>query len=345
MKLLKTEKSYVNLAFKILRVIVPLGLLTIIFLRIDLRSLLNAFKNVDLKYLFISVIFANIFQVIGGAARWYYLVSKDDRTERISKFMTIYWVAMFYGYFVPANVGMDVYRVAAIAKKQKNYIRHIVTLIGEKLYTLLFSLLVLLFSYMAVYREIKSGEVANALNVIIAVFFSIALLSIILFLVLKRQRSVFMTYLKNKLYHRLSIISSKISSKLPFNFTSFRNELPRIIGRGFISKSLVYTVLLKLSLAVGGFFLFLSLGIKLPFWDLLFANSVFFVLFLLPISFGSLGVREGAYIIIYGLFGIVPETALAASILALGGLLFTMSIGGIISLTENLKKIKIDYGK
>jgi len=345
LKLLKAKKIYINLAFKALRVIIPLGLLIIIFLNVDLKSLVDVFKAVDLKYVLISVIFANIAQVLGGATRWHYLVRSENRTESISKYISIYWASMFYGYFVPSNVGMDVYRVAVVGKKQKNYEQHIVTLIGEKFYTLLFSMVVLFASYTVVYQEIKGSEVAYALDVIAVIFVLITVFSIILFLLFKRQFSTMMTYLRNKFYHYLKVISSKLASKLPFNFKSFRDEFPCIIKKGFFTKSLIFTVLLKLSLALGGFFLFLSLGINLSFWYLLFANSVFFVLFLLPISFGSLGVREGAYIVIYGLFGVSPETALAASFLALAGLIFTISIGGIISLTENFKKITLDHGQ
>lgn len=345
MKLLKAKHIYLNLAFKALRVIIPLGLLVIIFLNIDLKSLLDAFKRVDLKYLFVSIIFANILQVIGGATRWYYLVRRSIRMEKIINFITIYWVSMFYGYFVPSNVGMDVYRVAVVGKKQKNYEQHIVILLGEKFYTLLFSLLVLFVSYLVVYQEIKGSEVAYALDVIGVILVLVTAFLIILFLLFKRQFSRMMTFLRKKFYHYLQVITSKLHSKLPFNFKNFSDDLPYIFKKDFFTKSLIFTVLLKLSLAMGGFFLFLSLGITLPFWYVLFANSVFFVLFLLPVSFGSLGVREGAYIVIYGLFGISPETALAASFLALAGLIFTISIGGIISLTENFLKIKIDYGE
>lgn len=342
---MKNKKQYRTIAFKAIRVIIPLVLLIIIFLSVDLKSLLGVFKSVNLKYLIVSVLFANIAQVLGGATRWYSLVRKENRTESVLKYISIYWISMFYGYFVPSNVGMDVYRVAVVGKKKKNYEQHIVTLIGEKFYTFFFSMIVLFASYIIVYPEIKGSEVAYSLDVIAAVCLLISLVSIILFLFFKRQFSTLMTYLGNKFYYYLNIISARFSSKLPFNFMSFRDELPYIIKINFFTRSLLFTVLLKLSLALGGFFLFLSLGINLSFWYVLFANAVFFVLFLLPISFGSLGVREGAYIIVYGLFGISPETALAASFLALAGLIFTISIGGIISLSENFKKITTDYGQ
>ena len=62
--------------------IIPVGLLVIIFLNIDLKALAEAFRKVDLVYFFISVFFANILQVIVGATRWYYMVRKDIRQEK-----------------------------------------------------------------------------------------------------------------------------------------------------------------------------------------------------------------------------------------------------------------------
>jgi uncharacterized protein (TIRG00374 family) len=328
-----------------LRVIVPLGLLIYIFSRVDTKALLDAFKTVEIKYVIISVLFANIAQVFGGAIRWYYLVREENRSKNPLKYIRIYWLSMFYGYFVPSNVGMDVYRVAVVGKEKRNYEQHIATLVGEKFYTLFFSLMVLFVSQIVVYQKIKGSEVAYALDVLAVIFIAAGVISTLLFLFCKRQFSDATAFLKNKFYHYLDAVAGKLSSKIPFNVSNFRAELQGTVKKEFFTKSLVFTVLLKLSLAVGGFFLFLALGYELPFWYLLFANSVFFVLFLLPISFGSLGVREGAYILVYGLFGINAETALAASFIALAGLVFTISIGGIISLTENFKKISINYGK
>ncbi len=342
---MKNKRFYIKLAFNILRVIIPVGLLIIIFLNIDLKALAEAFRKVDLKYFFLSILFANILQVIVGATRWYYMVRKDIRQEKTVKYISNYWSAMFYGYFVPSNVGMDVYRVSVAGKKLKNYEQHIVTLIGEKIYTLVISILILFISYAVVYREIKGSEVSYSLDVIAAILILISVVIIILFMLFRRRFSTMVNYLKNRFYHYARVISLKLSSKIPLNFTSFSNELPYIFKKEFISKTLLFTILLRVLLAVGSYFLFLAFGIRLSFWVLLFANTAFFLLFILPISFGSLGVREGAYIVIFGLFGVNPETALAASFLALAGLVFTVSIGGIISLTENFKKIKIDYGE
>ena len=342
---MKIETKYRKTAITLLRIVIPAGLLVIIFLNVDLKTLAGVLLNADLKYFLISVLFANIAQVIGGATRWYSLVRNENRDVGVLKYISMYWIAMFYGYFLPSNVGMDIYRIAAAGKRRKNYELHVITIVGEKFYTLIFSMVVLFVSYIAVFRLIQGSEVAYAVNMVAVVFIVIALLFISLAIFFHKQFNSILTFLKNKVCHYLRAISAKISSKLNFSYEKLMEKLPEMVRTGFFMKSLVFTVLLKLSLTAGGYFLFLSLGIILPFWYLLFANSVFFVLFLLPVSFGSLGVREGSYIVVYGLFGVSAEAALAASFLALAGLVFTVMTGGIISITKNFKKINTGHGE
>ena len=58
---------------------------------------------------------------------------------------------------------------------------------------------------------------------------------------------------------------------------------------------------------------------------------VLYFIFLLPISFGSLGIREGAYILLYGLFGVPAETALVVSFFNLLGVLLNNLIGALLA--------------
>ncbi|MBU1909975.1 MAG: flippase-like domain-containing protein, partial [Verrucomicrobia bacterium] len=80
--------------------------------------------------------------------------------------------------------------------------------------------------------------------------------------------------------------------------------------------------------ALGNQIFFRAVGYPLPFLANLFVLPVLMFVFLLPISFGSLGIREGAYILLYGLFGVPPETALLVSFFNLAGLLLNNLIGG-----------------
>jgi uncharacterized membrane protein len=62
-------------------------------------------------------------------------------------------------------------------------------------------------------------------------------------------------------------------------------------------------------------------------------------IFLLPISFGSIGIREGAYIFFYGIFGMGQEAALLLSFLTLAGAFLNVFIGAIVLQISSVRKI------
>jgi glycosyltransferase 2 family protein len=342
---LKNKRSYRKIIFSILRIAIPAGLLTFIFLHIDVQKLGQVFTKVNPWYFALSVLLMNIMQVITAGIRWYYMIRKVLRIEKMTRYIGVYWTAMFYGYFVPSNVGMDVYRVAIAGKKQKNYSQHIAVLLGEKVYTLVITIVLMFLGFIMVRSQLERTDLAYAVR-ILAIGLTVLLASgLIFYLFLRKRFSGIVELGKKKLHLYATRILSKLGSKIPFDLTAFRDELRYVAGKEFFSFTFIFTLLLRLLLVAGGFFLFLSFGISLSFWALLFANTLFFIIFILPISFGSLGIREGAYIVVYGLFGVDPETALAASFLALAGLMLTVAIGGLINLTESVTRIKPRYGE
>jgi hypothetical protein len=86
--------------------------------------------------------------------------------------------------------------------------------------------------------------------------------------------------------------------------------------------------------SVGGMLLMDAIGVHLPLVVHLFIWTCMFFVFLLPISFGTIGVRESTYVLAFGLFGIGREPALAGSFLGLGCLLATVGFGGILMLFD-----------
>jgi len=91
---------------------------------------------------------------------------------------------------------------------------------------------------------------------------------------------------------------------------------------------LFYTLSIQVAAAIVAQLNFVAAGYDIPFLVNLFVTPVLFFIYLLPVSFGGLGVREAAYIILYGMFGVPLETALLISFLALAGLLLNNLIGG-----------------
>jgi glycosyltransferase 2 family protein len=63
-----------------------------------------------------------------------------------------------------------------------------------------------------------------------------------------------------------------------------------------------------------------------------------YLFFLLPVSIGGFGIREASFIIILGLFGVGRENALASSFISLASVLITVGAGGLIWLSDGLKR-------
>ena len=118
-------------------------------------------------------------------------------------------------------------------------------------------------------------------------------------------------------------MSASQKTSLVVTFTPLRR--PDILLRVTI-----FSFLIQLTSAVGNQIFFISVNYDLPFLVNLFVAPILYFVFLLPISYGSLGIREGAYILLYGAFGVPMETALLVSFFNLSGILLNNLVGGII---------------
>ena len=93
---------------------------------------------------------------------------------------------------------------------------------------------------------------------------------------------------------------------------------------------LVYQLLNSLCI----YFLFLSLNLKLTFFDLLWINTLASVVTLIPITILGLGLREGSFLFLLGLIGFTSAQALSLSLLISIIYLMNGLVGGAIEFYE-----------
>jgi len=118
-------------------------------------------------------------------------------------------------------------------------------------------------------------------------------------------------------------------------------SVAELVGRlrrpAVFAKVLAVSMGIQVVAAVGNQIFFRAVGYEIPVLVNLLVLPVFFFLFLLAISFGSLGIREEPYILIYGMFGVPAEVALVMSFLNVGGLVLNYAIGAILIYTVRPK--------
>ncbi|MBN2185131.1 MAG: flippase-like domain-containing protein [Candidatus Krumholzibacteriota bacterium] len=345
-----------NASFKtakhIIRFVLPIILLTVIFRRVDLGKLAGNFREVNFIYLIGVVVLAVFSQLLIGSLRWKIILKGlygiGVPYLSLLKYM---WIGLFVGYFVPGGVGIDIYRTYKVAKHGGGYDRNIAAIIGEKIYAAIASLLLLLVCYLIIRSRINAEP--GIIRIIWVCFMAgstAVLLGVAALITIGRGRGrALLSFVYRRLESAIIKIMSKISGRdrKSIEEKDYASTLIKpLFNWKIVLMAVSMTVIMRILTGIGINILYRALDVQLPVIVNIFVNTLLFYIFILPVSFGTLGVREGGNILLYGLFGVDVESALAASYLSLACVLLAISIGGIILLADNAAsgKSKLDRG-
>ena len=322
-----------------LKILIPIVLLTIIFSRVNLREVLHQIINLHPGYFIASLIFGMLLQIVTGAWRWRYFLKKVYEID-IPYLWVLkqYWIGMFLGYFIPGRIGWDAYRIVAVNRRVDAPLVHVTVIMLEKIIGLFSCLVLVMVSYPFISGLIVGTDyIQKYINYI----YGMVLLGILGITAVFFLRKTFITAIR--------WLEKKISSLAARFFPSFpvaeeHNILLKGVTACYMPKTALAlwgsSIFIRSSSAIGGYLVLQALYADTPVMINFFATSFMLFLFLIPVSFGGIGIREGAFIILYGLFGIPAETALSASYLGFIGLTLTVMSGGVIMLWDNVKKKK-----
>jgi uncharacterized protein (TIRG00374 family) len=312
--------------------LLPVVILWFILKRIDLVMLYETVREADpLPYLLGLACFPLL--LVTAAIRWQLLIKQYlGHAERLGFLIRQYSIGLSMGVLIPGGVGNDIFRVAVIGRKYGRYASNVAILLEEKLISLMvcgglvFGLSPWLgidapSSTLTSIVEIAGAILAGCLLVFVAIFLTGASAA-------ARRVAELMT---TALQRMLSSVLEKFDidragvGPLPSPADLFAPLLSpvRVMPVVLLSAANITT-----SAIINQLF-FVALGYEVPFGVNVFVVSLFFFVFLLPISFGGFGIREGAYILLYGLFEVPAETALVVSFFALSGQLLNYAIGGL----------------
>lgn len=132
---------------------------------------------------------------------------------------------------------------------------------------------------------------------------------------------------------RLRLIGS-IGSRVPAQIRKFAASFDVLGGLSLTDQAVLGVGALLASLigASATYATFSAVGIEEGLMVVLWVRAILVVVRLLPISFNGLGVHEATLVILLGAYGIEPETAVAAGLLAFGANTVKASIGGVYQL-------------
>jgi uncharacterized membrane protein YbhN (UPF0104 family) len=311
----------------------PPILLFIVFQKIDLDRLGQVLARADVLLLLAGVLPAALV-VLAGALRWQLLLR---HCVCASLPFTVaageYWKSLAVGVLVPGSVGSDAYRVIVAGRCQGAYLRSAVIVGVEKLVALLTCLALLAVLYPLLAWERVPGEIAPFMHGVYGLLCLIGGLVLVL-LLLGRSRWL----------HRFAIMCGTRLEAMARRLTRAAGQpgwdewLPGS-GLGLLRTVVAPRVALPVAFlslvvylvsALQAQVYFQGLGCEISFAINLFVTPLVYLLISLPVTFGGVGIREGAYVLLYGAFGVPAETALVVSFCSLLALLFSYGVGAIL---------------
>ncbi len=244
-----------------------------------------------------------------------------------------YWIGSALGFFSPGAIGFDAYRVIISSPKFGSHTFNIIIILIEKYIALITCMSLIVTIYPFVSTNITS-DIKKIYYLAYVVLFC---LIILIFVISFGSRNSIVQIIFKKIEQYFSKSLGKLLVKLNLNKKTevinvqFKDIVASLQNTNFI-KVILFSFGIQFISAVKSRIFFYSLGYEIPFIVNLFIVPTLYFIFLLPISIGSLGIREGVYIILYGLFGVPMETALLVSFFNLTGILLNNLIGGMVML-------------
>ncbi len=292
--------------------------LILAFWLIEWESLWEAFRGVPAWPLLAA---AGVWGIgfLATTLRWQVLLRATGIHLPLLILLALNFSGLFYGRILPGVVSGDVIKTARLAQKQSRLEEVALSVAADRVAGLL------VIGAFAVLGVFFAPEAMDSLEVNRNAFITIGVI-----LVVGLAAGCVVVAYRSQLLHR---------------YPGVRGRLDKIVGAlamywrspSSIVLSLLLSVIFQLAWVCMMWILFSSFNIVVPFvvlfWAVALVNAVMF----LPISVGGLGVREGALVLLLGLYGAPAHRVMAASLTYFAlGTAFAI-VGGAVEVIGNLR--------
>jgi hypothetical protein len=285
----------------ILKICISLGLLYIVLSRTGFDQVFSVLRNISL-IAFLSAIALFLFAQFISALRWKLLLPGEMSTWNL---FSLYMIGSFFNTFLPGLVGGDAVKGYYLYKVTGKGTLAFASVFMDRYLGLLIMIVICALAFPFGYPYFQGSRIAWLVPAAVLSFFISSLLIFGL-----------------RLGKRIPLLSDFYSY-----FHAYRNQ------KDTMGKALLLSVVVQFSGFLAVYVLALGLGEHTPFLSLLVFLPLVILFTMLPISISGLGVREGAFILFFGLIGVRPEAATAISF----SWFITISAGNLFGLIEYIR--------
>ncbi|MBI5100653.1 MAG: flippase-like domain-containing protein [Nitrospirae bacterium] len=266
----------------ILKLIVSAGSMYLVFSKTDIGPVLNTIWRIG-PLMFLSASCLYIVSLFGATVRWKMLLPERFTLRRL---FSLYMIGSFFSSFLPGVIGGDAVKAYYLNKDAKK----------------------LSLTLASIFMDRYLGYVALVLMGMLAFPFAYGLISGSPFKWI--MPAIFVSFLTG------SLLFFGLQLGRRFNFVSeFYEYFKMLRGKKDV---IVRAVAISAVIQVIGFssvaLLASAMGEDIPLKMLFVFLPIIITITTLPISISGIGVREGAFVLLFGLIGVSPETATSLSL-------------------------------
>ncbi|MGB9715739.1 MAG: lysylphosphatidylglycerol synthase transmembrane domain-containing protein [Thermodesulfovibrionales bacterium] len=232
---------------------------------------------------FISAIILYLFAQFVSTLRWKLLIPEKINIKRL---FSIYLIGSFFNNLLPGLIGGDAVKGFYLYKKIGRGSLTFASIFMDRYIGFFTLLMICLFAYPFGYPYIKDSPLIWTFPIILLIFTIASLL-----------------FFGLRLGSGLTVLSEFYNY-----FHSYKDK------KGLIIKAILLSLIIQISGILSVYILASGLGKHIPFLACLIFLPLIIMFTAVPISISGIGVREGAFVLFFGLIGIKPDVATAISL-------------------------------
>lgn len=276
-------------------------LLYIVFSRIGFEKVFFTIKDVSIPA-FLSAVLLYIFAQFVSSVRWRLFL---PRALGIRRLFSLYLIGSFFNTILPGIIGGDAVKGFYLYQATRNGSLTLASIFMDRYIGFVVLIAVCTIAFPFGYEYFRGSPVTWLVPFVVLLFLIASFLIFGL-----------------RLGQRIKIISNFYDY-----FHMYRNQ------KKTIAKTTLLSLLIQLAGVLSVYILALGFKQDIPFIVFLIFIPLTVMFTTIPVSISGLGVREGAYVLLFGLLGIKPEVATAISL----SWFFAIVTGSLLGLIEYLR--------
>jgi glycosyltransferase 2 family protein len=272
----------------VLKAVLGIGILSFVLSRINLSQLLHLLTRERPPYFLAATAIYVTGQMV-ATCRWQFLSRMVGIVGTYLEFLLYFFIGAFTNLFVPGLVGGDAARALYLGRRHHEIGKAVASVVADRA----FGMMVLIWLTAVCVAVLGRGIFPSAITTPI---FLIGAITAVGYLLMPAAAA-----LEKVMPRRIAATIALLS--------------PYLRGRVALIPALALSFVLHLMQVVAQYVLGLGLGLNISAWLFLLCVPTTNTLASVPLTFNGLGVREGLYVVLFGMAGVGKADAAALGLL------------------------------